>query len=534
MLHHGARVDCEDKRGYTPLFFASKNGSKKSIITLIEKGANVNHQSNEYSDTGQTTTKKTALFRARTEDTVMLLLKYGADPTKMAIRKNKKVTAIENAIKHNIECAVAILDDCITKDPDDNLIMDFRIFKSDKGESCILRSAGDQMYSENNDKPPLLLHPLLQIFMVLKFKAVSSYFNYLQLLFQIVLTATLTSIAVEYVKLTSCTMNKDDSSCFNSSCFNMRGNIEGCHVDNGTVVNDRFYNFTCQLGHLKPKISTFLLDQMKGGSEDHGVFTMCDALDNNIYCKDYEILRIWAILVVLLLLLKELFEFAVRKAIDFYTALENWIQLFVMIFSTLFLILAHVHHDFATHSAAWMVFFAWTDFILHLARLDSVGQYIFMSIDVAYTMIILLITYLPSFFAFSFAFYVLLHTNPYFSGYIRSALGTMAMIVDDLNYSSNFEYTQVQKIGGGNISVQILFILFMVGMCLIVTNVLVAVTINKTEKLEERSRYRLAKSKTDIIIAHRNAINNIPVSIFKNTSFNILEHCKAEGDDYKV
>ena len=77
LLHHGAPVDCEDHRGYTPLFYASKAGWLNNILELIEYGADVNH-SRKDPKTG--TKGKKPLFRARHYDTVRLLLKHGADP----------------------------------------------------------------------------------------------------------------------------------------------------------------------------------------------------------------------------------------------------------------------------------------------------------------------------------------------------------------------------------------------------------------------------------------------------------------------
>ena len=72
-----------DKKGRTPLFYASQNGSLVDINDLLKNGADVNHKSY---------TKKTALFKAKTYETVTLLLKYGANAT---TQDSKGRTAIE-------------------------------------------------------------------------------------------------------------------------------------------------------------------------------------------------------------------------------------------------------------------------------------------------------------------------------------------------------------------------------------------------------------------------------------------------------
>ena len=118
-----------------------------------------------------------------------------------------------------------------------------------------------------------------------------------------------------------------------------------------------------------------------------------------------------------------------------------------------------------------------------------------MSFDSAKTMALCILTYSPSFFAFSFGFYVLLHSNENFSGYIRASIGVMSMMVDELNYGDHFDYNQVDEIGGRNVSVQIMFVAFMICMSMIVMNLFLAVTVNKTENLADRSRMIFAQRK---------------------------------------
>ena len=193
-------MDCEDPYLCTPIFYASKAGILENIILLKKFGAHVNHKDEE---------DRTALFRARTYETVMLLLKYGADPTISASRYSKDdevipVTAIEHAIDFNVDSVNAILDNCLMKDPDENLVMDFGVFKSHQGESSILESVSQLHYDKNDDKPPLLLHPLLQIFLNLKFKRVLVMLL-LQIMFQVMQLLPFTAMAVHYVQMTTCT-----------------------------------------------------------------------------------------------------------------------------------------------------------------------------------------------------------------------------------------------------------------------------------------------------------------------------------------
>ena len=78
-------MNCTDHRGFTPLFWATRSSSNVNIITLIDHGADVNHVAeNDLLPVDSHVFKKTPLFRARTYDTIKLLLLMGADPTHKA------------------------------------------------------------------------------------------------------------------------------------------------------------------------------------------------------------------------------------------------------------------------------------------------------------------------------------------------------------------------------------------------------------------------------------------------------------------
>ena len=68
LLHHDAPVDCEDNKCRTPLFYATKSGTKSSIVLLKENGAEINHTDMK---------GKTPIFKARNYNTTNLLLYYG-------------------------------------------------------------------------------------------------------------------------------------------------------------------------------------------------------------------------------------------------------------------------------------------------------------------------------------------------------------------------------------------------------------------------------------------------------------------------
>jgi len=75
LCDHGAIVDCEDPRGYTPLFMAAAEGYTKCVKLLLHYGANIHHRS--HSD------NTTAIFHSimsNRVDTVKLMLEEGSNP----------------------------------------------------------------------------------------------------------------------------------------------------------------------------------------------------------------------------------------------------------------------------------------------------------------------------------------------------------------------------------------------------------------------------------------------------------------------
>ena len=63
-----------------------------------------------------------------------------------------------------------------------------------------------------------------------------------------------------------------------------------------------------------------------------------------------------------------------------------------------------------------------------------------------------------------------------------------------------FAYDAVDEVGGRNISTQIMFVLFLISITLIIMNLLLAVTISKTEDLVNQSRLMQATRRIDDVI----------------------------------
>ena len=77
----------------------------------------------------------------------------------------------------------------------------------------------------------------------------------------------------------------------------------------------------------------------------------------------------------------------------------------------------------------------------------------------------------------------------------------MAMKIGELDYNDDFDYSKTVEKGGKNISLQIMFLFFIVSITLIVMNLMLAVTISKTENLILKAkRTQAGKRINDLLI----------------------------------
>ena len=77
----------------------------------------------------------------------------------------------------------------------------------------------------------------------------------------------------------------------------------------------------------------------------------------------------------------------------------------------------------------------------------------------------------------------------------------MSMKIGELDYTDDFDYSKTVEKGGKNISLQFMFLFFIISITLIVMNLMLAVTISKTENLIQKAkRTQAGKRITDLLI----------------------------------
>ena len=511
MLHFGASVDCIDHKGFTPLHYAVKSGSLQVIIELIEKGADVNHRAKWKLEDG-CVVDKTPLFRARSYEIVKFLMQKGAKPNMKAtvVAKQPKTRAIDYLLEYNPDAAKAIFDEGLEIDKEGNLIMNFEVFHNEEhpgGEMALLSKVEEQssvsVVDDAQVKKLLILHPLLQIFLYLKFKTIRPQYWFL-LLFQIAFVITLTSIGIVHVQFTSCENDTEDGAIFQNRYFTAQKKYLAADEDmtdllNTTATSSRLI----KSGFTKSNVSLFC--NKKSIIADHPNESTCVLRDicKAYYSKDTSLTACWTtywlfictIIMLVLHILKEIFEVASKKTVMYVFSLENILEFTILACAIIFLWSSHYDTELAYHTSAWMIFLAWIDLVLYVGRMSFVGKYIFMSLYVIRILTLCLLAYSPLFMAFTFAYYILFQSNEKFNGYYRGMQQVLAMMIDEISFEQ-FDHNHVKEIGM-TYSVQIMTILFMVFMSLILMNLLIAITVNNTELLKERGQIMISYRKIE-------------------------------------
>ena len=175
-------MDLKDNKGYTPLFYASSKGSLSNLLELLDFGhADVNHIS---SDKHQ----NTAVSKAYSHEIIRILLKYGAEPTWFDFEK-----ILQSHTEMSTRAILSRSIFTINNEDSDLLVLDFSHFDSkEEGEKCDL-ALHQKVTKQKKDKKHLLLHPVLQSFLELKWGQIRKHYMshlFLNAIFAILLSCT--------------------------------------------------------------------------------------------------------------------------------------------------------------------------------------------------------------------------------------------------------------------------------------------------------------------------------------------------------
>ena len=381
--------------------------------------------------------------------------------------------------------------------------MDFRIFdrnhdgNTKEGEMELLKRAEKQTWvrciEDNNANKLLILHPLLQILLYLKFKTIRIQF-FILLLMQMVLVGTLTASGVVFLQFTACSNLTVNGECFTNRYFEPN-NIALCASGSNEtqLVPNKYSKEEADLKCVMSIIVT------TNDAKTLALEQICKKYDGSSLgqCWTYNGLIIWTMIILACHSLKECWELVSKENRSSYVlSLENVLEFIIFVCAIAFLVVSHYDIEMAYHFSSWMVFLVWCDLILYTGRFYTTAKYVFMSVHVIQIILWGLFAYLPIFFAFTFGYYILLQSNDNFNGYIRGFVSVLAMMIDEISYGQ-FDYKYLDEHGGVNYSTQALTIIFMIFVSLILMNLLIAITVTNIEILKKEGFVQLSHRKVE-------------------------------------
>ena len=529
LLDYEAECDVTDNKGYTPLFYAAKVEGIEALYYLLEHG--------KADPNIQCVNGKTPLFKASTYEDVMILMKYGADqsitmqPPPDSESKIGK-TALEYLVENCYDDSpVAILDNDVSKDEDDTMIMDLSLPRNASKET----SLGLHKTFSDCGRFDLFMHPIMEVFMDLKWKRFKRLFVML-LIWDFLFAASLSYTGYRFVVFNSCkpadevdeidmcvnmehanmTFDQGEKStdkchylyareCLFNYCDEKIGFVTKkdakCSYFSQSYFNDTEYPkkpkehcddeefklpVTCELNTLKVHLAV----------EDNSLGPLCTIRGYTSLSQCFTRSE-WTIFLYIFLverIIREITDMLAHGK-DYFGSTENYLQLLIIGATITFITYAHYDVTVATHAAAWAIFLAWMDFTFQVGRLNNAGEYLFMVLEVCKKCLKFLVLYLPMMIAFAFGFNILMHQVSDYSGMGMATLRVFVQLVGELEFSDIFQWSKIKEAGASQGSTQVMFLLCTILFTIVIANLLIAMTIEAAEELKNngdliQSRYK--------------------------------------------
>ena len=179
---------------------------------------------------------------------------------------------------------------------------------------------------------------------------------------------------------------------------------------------------------------------------------------------------------------------------QYFRLWDNLLEILILICSVAFLVATFFSLTAARHFATWSIFFGWLELTLYIGRIPSIGIYIYMSLRVISTLIHFIIVFSPVLAAYVFAFYIIHPQARVFDNPFTSFLKVLVMMTGEFSLEEYFIWQSV-KVDNGYVTTQVIFVLFVFFISIVLVNLLVGLTVSKTEELfKEAGIYRLEKT----------------------------------------
>ena len=412
LIKKKAKVENTDFEGKTALHVASRNGCIKNVIALIFDGkANVIEK--DYSG-------ETPMHQAKTSKILdIFLMKTDANQI-LGSDDKAEIKLFDRILQNHPSSMKSYLDKMVTSiNPDSNiqdqhLIFHFSMFNQD--------TTRKQNYFDkhlkliNSDCSNMLRHPLMALFMSLKWQRHHSQYSvnfFIFLMFLFIFT-THGKYCIDYLQCDEC----DDPV-----------KQEECEDEEQRKKCEKFVKEIC----------------MKNLSMVYNI-------------TGYLSLGLLTVLVIM-----EILQFVSKVLIgevkEYFTK-QNLIEVAMLVTTSAFFVVQFIDDGYwlLEHLLGWALFLAWMDLTLFLARFDLFGKHIYLSWHVLKKVGWSLVVYVPSVIAFSMAFHAFLRRNEIFQGTTTSVIKVLTMLLGEFDFADNFLFDKVKKDGDSNFSAQVTFI----------------------------------------------------------------------------
>ncbi|CAL4137209.1 unnamed protein product [Meganyctiphanes norvegica] len=342
----------------------------------------------------------------------------------------------------NIKAALLeeILDECIKLNSDE--LDKFEIILS----YCMLVPAHNNQkteterlkyLSESKRHQHLLVHPIINTFLCLKWQRIEPYY-YINIAAYSIYLLLLTF----YIVL------------FHSSFYG-----------NYILLNNNTSNLN----------SSIVFDDMKNSSMTDFALKLC--------------MQVFIAVFTFYIAIREVVQFCVSWKL-YISRIENWLE--ISIVSLTFVLFLPISPYTKQSISAWLILFSWTEFVLLLGCHPLLAVYITMFTKVAYNFLKFILMFSFMIFAFSLSFYLIFQVNEQFMTYHQSLLRTFVMSTGEL------EYTDL-PLSTFPVSSHIIFILFVFLIVLVLMNLLNGLAVSDIQQIQKEAEIVSYKSRVELI-----------------------------------
>lgn len=214
---------------------------------------------------------------------------------------------------------------------------------------------------------------------------------------------------------------------------------------------------------------------------DSNWYNCTDSLEGSHAASAFNVLYALTCNLLSILLLREVVQM-IQCGYKYILDMENWIESAIFAITITYLTKLRANADIFDETvsrwAAVAVLLAWFEVTLLLGRLPGIGIYVYMVLHVTVMLAKLFLYFSLVSLGFSIAFYLLLPGNASFGHPMSAFIKVDVMMSGEFDFDDNFVFNDRE-----NLLAQAVFFVFFITMTIVLTNLLIGMTVSKTEEL---------------------------------------------------